>query len=133
MPKNTTSKTKCQVKITCQSDKKNEGFFDHIGFSWLEEHIPMNRRVLSKWLRSGFIERGTLYPTGAGVPQGGTISPVISNQVLDGLEAVIHGSAWQRRVYNINYIRWADDFIVTANSREVLEEVILPRINAFLA
>lgn len=58
---------------------------------------------------------------------------MISNQVLDGLEAVIHGSAWQRRVYNINYIRWADDFIVTANSREVLEEVILPRINAFLA
>jgi RNA-directed DNA polymerase len=110
-----------------------EGFFDHIRFSWLEEHIPMNRRVLSKWLRSGFIERGTLYPTDAGVPQGGTISPAISNQVLDGLEAVIHGSAWQRRVHNINYIRWADDFIVTANSREVLEEVILPRINAFLA
>jgi RNA-directed DNA polymerase len=110
-----------------------EGFFDHIRFSWLEEHIPMNRRVLSKWLRSGFIERGTLYPTDAGVPQGGTISPAISNQVFDGLEAVIHGSAWQRRVHNINYIRWADDFIVTANSREVLEEVILPRINAFLA
>ena len=38
-----------------------EGFFDHIGFSWLEAHIPMNRRVLSKWLRSGFMERGTLY------------------------------------------------------------------------
>ncbi len=110
-----------------------EGFFDHIRFSWLETHIPMNRRVLSKWLRSGFIERGTLYPTDAGVPQGGTISPAISNQVLDGLEAVIHGSARYRRVHRINYIRWADDFIVTAKSREILEEVILPRINAFLA
>lgn len=109
-----------------------EGFFDNIRFDWLENHIPMNRHILSKWLRSGFIERGTLYPTDAGVPQGGTISPAISNQVLDGLEAVVHGSAWYRRVHNINTIRWADDFIVTANSREVLEEVILPRINAFL-
>jgi RNA-directed DNA polymerase len=110
-----------------------EGFFDNIRFDWLEKHIPMNRRILSKWLRSGFIDHGTLYPTDTGVPQGGTISPVISNQVLDGLEAVIHGSAWYRRVHNLNYIRWADDFIVTAHSREVLEEVILPRINAFLA
>ena len=110
-----------------------EGFFDNIRFDWLETHIPMNRRILTKWLASGFIEHGTLYPTVAGVPQGGTISPTISNRVLDGLEAVVHGSAWYRRVHNINYIRWADDFIVTAHSREVLEEVILPRINAFLA
>jgi RNA-directed DNA polymerase len=110
-----------------------EGFFDHIRIGWLESHIPMNRRILSKWLKSGFIDHGTLYPTDAGVPQGGTISPAISNQVWDGLEAVIHGSAWYRRVHNLNYIRWADDFIVTANSREVLEDVVLPRINAFLA
>jgi RNA-directed DNA polymerase len=110
-----------------------QGFFDHLSFSWLEAHIPMNKRVLSKWLHSGFIARGTLYPTTAGVPQGGIISPVMSNMVLDGLEAVVCGGSWHRRVYNINYVRWADDFIVTANSREVLEEVILPRITAFLA
>jgi len=110
-----------------------EGFFDHIAFSWIENHIPMNPRVLGKWLRSGFIDQGTLYPTGAGVPQGGIISPVISNQVLDGLEAVVHGNATERRVHQIHYIRWADDFIVTANSREVLEQTILPRINTFLA
>ncbi|MDY6874560.1 MAG: group II intron maturase-specific domain-containing protein, partial [Chloroflexota bacterium] len=107
--------------------------FDHIAFSWIENHISMNPRVLGKWLRSGYIDQGTLYPTEEGVPQGGTISPVISNQVLDGLEAVVHGSATERRVHQIHYIRWADDFIVTANSREVLEQTILPRINAFLA
>jgi RNA-directed DNA polymerase len=96
-----------------------EGFFDNIRFDWIEKHIPMNRRILSKWLRSGFIDHGTLYPTDAGVPPGGTISPVISNQVLDGLEAVSHGSAWYRRVHHLNTIRWADDFIVTAHSRAV--------------
>ena len=58
---------------------------------------------------------------------------MISNMVLDGLEAVIHGSSWHRQVHNINYIRWADDFIITANSREVLEHSVRPRIEAFLA
>ena len=80
----------------------------------------MHKRVLSKWLRSGFLDRGALLPTTAGVPQGGIISPVISNMVLDGLEAVVHGGSWHRRVHNINYVRWADDFIVTANSRRGL-------------
>jgi RNA-directed DNA polymerase len=110
-----------------------QGFFDNIAFAWLETHIPMHKRLLSKWLRSGFVDRGALLPTTAGVPQGGIISPVISNMVLDGLEAVVQGGSWHRRVHNINYVRWADDFIVTANSREVLEETVLPRINAFRA
>jgi len=96
-----------------------QGFFDHLRFSWIEAHIPMNRRILSQWLRRGFIDRGTLFPTTAGVPQGGIISPTVSNMVLDGLETVVHGSSWQRRVHNINYVRWADDFIVTASSRQV--------------
>jgi RNA-directed DNA polymerase len=110
-----------------------EGFFDHIAFSWIEDHLPMNKRILAKWLRCGVIDHGTLYPTTAGVPQGGIISPVISNLVLDGLEAVVQGSPWHRRVHNINYVRWADDFIVTATSRQELAEVVLPRIEAFLA
>jgi RNA-directed DNA polymerase len=110
-----------------------QGFFDNIRFSWIEEHLPMNKQVLSKWLKSGFVERGTLYPTTAGVPQGGIVSPVISNMVLDGLEQVVCSYPRFRRRYNIHYVRWADDFIVTAKSREVLAEVVLPRIQAFLA
>jgi RNA-directed DNA polymerase len=110
-----------------------QGFFDNIEFAWLETHIPMHKRLLSKWLRSGVVDRGARLPTTAGVPQGGFISPVISNMVLDGLEAVVQGGNWPRRVHHINYVRWADDFIVTANSREVLEETVLPRIHAFLA
>jgi RNA-directed DNA polymerase len=110
-----------------------QGLFDHIRFSWIEAHIPMNRRILSKWLRSGFIDRGTRFPTTAGVPPGGIISPTVSHMVLDGLETVVHGSSWQRRVHHINDVRWADDFIVTASSRQVLEDMVLPRITAFLA
>jgi RNA-directed DNA polymerase len=79
-----------------------QGFFDNIRFSWLEEHIPMNKRVLSQWLKSGFVERGTLYPSTAGVPQGAIISPVMSNMVLDGLEQVVCSHSRFRRRYNIN-------------------------------
>jgi RNA-directed DNA polymerase len=110
-----------------------EGFFDHIAFSWMEEHLPMNKRILAKWLRCGFLDQGAWSPTTAGVPQGGIISPVISNLVLDGLEAIVQGSSWHRGVHNINDVRWADDFIVTATSRQVLAADTLPRINAFLA
>jgi RNA-directed DNA polymerase len=61
------------------------------------------------------------------------LSPVVSHRVLDGLEQVACGSSRFQRRHHLNYVRWADDFIVTANSREVLEEVVLPRIKAFLA
>jgi RNA-directed DNA polymerase len=89
--------------------------------------------VLSKGLRSGFIDRGPLFATTSGVPQGGIDSPVLSHMVLDGLEAVVHSGSWPRRVPHINDGRWADDCIVTAHSRQVLEDTVLPRINAFLA
>jgi RNA-directed DNA polymerase len=109
------------------------GCFDNIAFAWLEAHIPMHKRLLSTWLRRGVVDRGARFATTAGVPQGGIISPVISHMVLAGLEAVVQGGDWHRRVHHINDVRWADDFLVTANSREVLEETVRPRINAFLA
>ena len=110
-----------------------EGFCDHIAFAWLEKHLPMNTRILSTWLRSGLIARGAVLPTTAGVPQGGMVSLVISHRVRDGLEGVGHGGIWPRRVHKINDVRWADDFSVTSNSREVLAETVLPSIKTFLA
>ena len=109
-----------------------KGFFDNIDFDWLLENIPMNKKVLSAWLNSGFIEGGKLFPTTQGVPQGGIISPVIGNMVLDGLESIICGIPYYKRRHGINFVRYADDFIVTAKTKEVLENEIIPKINAFL-
>jgi RNA-directed DNA polymerase len=111
----------------------SEGFCDPIAFAWLAQHIPMPKRLLSPWLRSGFWERGTHYPTTAGVPQGGLISPVISHRVLDGLEDVVPGGRWHRRVHQSNDVRWADDCMVTANARDVFEHTVLPAVQAFFA
>ncbi len=49
--------------------------FDEISHDWLLNHIPMNREILRKWLRAGFLEQGRLYPTRAGTPQGGIATP----------------------------------------------------------
>ena len=48
-----------------------KGFFDNIDFPWILKHIPMNKKVLEKWLKSGFMDRGSWFPTEKGVPQGG--------------------------------------------------------------
>jgi RNA-directed DNA polymerase len=35
------------------------------------DHIPMDKTVLRKWLKAGYVEKGSLHPTEAGTPQGG--------------------------------------------------------------
>ena len=64
---------------------------------------------------------------------GGVISPIIGNMILDGLEKVVHKGSKYRKLNSVNFIRYADDFIVTAKRKETLEDEIIPRINAFLA
>ena len=57
--------------------------------AWLVAHIPLDKAMLQKWLTAGFVEKQRLYPTEAGVPQGGICSPVIANLTLDGLEQLL--------------------------------------------
>ncbi|KHE94073.1 MAG: hypothetical protein K8F52_08445 [Candidatus Scalindua rubra] len=55
-----------------------------------------------------------------GTPQGGIISPTIANMTLDGLERVIKDAVPRRR--RVNFVRYADDFIVTGKSKKILEQ-----------
>ena len=104
--------------------------FDEISHEWLTTHIPMDSVVLSKWLKAGFVEQNTLYPTNAGTPQGGIISPTLANMTLDGLEEAAIKAA--PKGGKVNVVRYADDFIVTGISRKILERQVLPAIKAFL-
>ena len=110
--------------------------FDEISHPWMLKHIPMDKVILEKWLKSGFVEEGKLFPTGKGTPQGGIASPTLANMVLDGLEQTVRNS-YPRRMRGgerskINVIRYADDFIITAKSKELLEDVIKPVVIEFL-
>jgi RNA-directed DNA polymerase len=93
-------------------------------------NIPMDKEVLRKWLQAGYIEKNRLYPTRKGTPQGGIISPTLANMTLDGLERVIRDAVpWRSRV---NFVRYADDFIITGKSRRLLETRVKPAVEGFL-
>lgn len=116
-----------------------EGCFDHINHEWLVRHVPMNKTILRKWLKAGVVHQGRLSPTEEGTPQGGIISPTLANMALNGLEdgLIEHlGARFERskiKGLKVNVIRYADDFVVTGSSRELLESEIRPWIEAFLA
>ncbi len=111
--------------------------FDGISHDWLLANIPMDRPVLKKWLKAGYVEGKDLYPTQAGTPQGGIISPVLANLTLDGLERAARQAVPARvrghERSKVNVIRYADDFVITGDSKELLEERVLPAVRAFLS
>jgi RNA-directed DNA polymerase len=104
--------------------------FDSLSGEWLEDNIPMDKTLLTKWLRAGYIEKKTLHPTFQGVPQGGVISPCILVLALSGLEETVKSVTSPRD--KVNVISYADDFVITGVSREVLENKVMPAVVAFL-
>ena len=109
--------------------------FDRIDHDWLLSHVPTDKEMLQGWLKSGYLEKSVFYPTEEGAPQGGIISPVLANLALDGLERLLaekfSSSALSRR-NGVHLVRYADDFIITGSSRELLEEQVKPLVEQFL-
>ncbi len=118
-----------------------KGCFDNISHQWLFENIPMDKKILQQWLKAGFVENKQLFPTEQGTPQGGIISPTLANMTLDGLENMLDKAfgisiradgCRKNNKHKIHLIRYADDFIVTADSKEILENKVKPLIEDFL-
>ena len=107
--------------------------FDTLSHEWLLHNIPMEKRILKRWLQAGFVEKQTLFPTPEGTPQGGIISPVLANMALDGLEAIVTQAAHGKSRYKTHTVRYADDFVILGATQELLENDIKPAIINFLA
>jgi len=105
--------------------------FDRISHKWLLANTPMDARILRQWLEAGYREKDQLFPTQQGTPQGGIISPLLANLTLDGMEKAIR-SRIRIRHDQVNFIRYADDFVVTARTKETLEQIVKPAVVAFL-
>ena len=89
---------------------------------------PLRRIYIPK--KNG--KNGITYPTHKGTPQGGVISPTLANMTLDGLERAVR-NAVPRLGSRVNFIRYADDFIITGKSKHLLVEHVLPVVKQFLA
>ncbi|MBN8501465.1 MAG: group II intron reverse transcriptase/maturase [Sphingomonadales bacterium] len=125
---------KASPKWVLEGDIK--GCFDNISHDWLVANVCMDKSILRKWLKAGFIEMGRLFPTQAGTPQGGIISPVLANLALDGLQhelTTLFRTVREARAAKVNLVRYADDFIITGSSKEFLEEKVKPLVVNFLA
>jgi len=112
-----------------------KGCFDAISHTWLLAHIPMDKTMLKKWLKAGYMEKHVLHPTEEGTPQGGIISPVLANLTLDGLEGMLMEHFPKVKTGEgalVNFARYADDFIVTGRTKELLEQEAKPLIEQFM-
>jgi RNA-directed DNA polymerase len=108
--------------------------FDEINHNWILNNIPMDKRILTEFLKAGYIENYHLFPTEKGTPQGGPISPIIGNMALNGLENALAMRFYSRsdgtidkshqNKNKVNYVRFADDLVATADSPETAHEII---------
>lgn len=131
----------CEQVFVCMSKKTSpewvlegdiKGCFDNISHQWLIDHIPMDKSILKQFLRAGYVFERQLFPTEAGTPQGGIISPILANLTLDGIEKILADKYHKTRSgridsnqaakYKVNFSRYADDFIITAKTEEIAKE-----------
>jgi RNA-directed DNA polymerase len=110
-----------------------KGCFDNISHEWLLDNIPMDKTILKQFLKAGYVYNRHLYHTRSGTPQGAIISPILANMTLDGMEKA---SASRYHInkrgkidksccnpHKVNFVRYADDFIVTADSEETAKAI----------
>ena len=140
--KNRSTHDACSQAFNCLSTRYSaqwvlegdiKGCFDNINHEWLLDNIPMDKSILKQFLKSGFVYNRHLNPTKAGTPQGGIISPILANMTLDGIETTIATKYYTNKSgkvdksrhnpHKVNFVRYADDFIVTADSEETAKEI----------
>ena len=119
-------------------DADISGFFDNITHETILESLGNfpARNLIKQWLKAGYLDKGELHETKSGTPQGGIISPLLANIGLHGLENFLKQFKKKhkcgKKADKYGFVRYADDFIVTATNQEDIEE-ILPKIEQWLS
>lgn len=104
-------------------DADIKGFFDNLPLAIIKEAVAAQvadgniLRLIEKFLRCGVMEDGVFKPTTVGTPQGGVISPLLANIVLNHLDGQLHQ-------HGFRFVRYADDFVVLCQTRAQAEEAL---------
>jgi len=73
--------------------------------------------LVERFLAAGVMEDGVFMPTSIGTPQGGVISPLLANIVLNQLD-------WQLQAAGFRHVRYADDFVVLCQNDQQAQEAL---------
>lgn len=111
-------------------DADIKGAFDNISHEFIQKQVQWfpARELIKQWLKAGYVEFGKISPTEAGTPQGGSISPLLANIALHGMEETLgiyykdQGKAGFRNHTKFKLIRYADDFVVLCKTEKDAEE-----------
>lgn len=104
-------------------DADIKGFFDNLSHALIMEAVAAQvadgniLRLLEKFLRAGVVEEGVFKPTTVGTPQGGVISPLLANIVLNHLDECL-------QIAGYRFVRYADDFVVLCQTHAQAEEAL---------
>lgn len=104
-------------------DADIKGFFDSIPHEIIEDFVSAEVAdgnildLLHKFLRSGVMEDGEVVPTRKGTPQGGVISPLLANIVLDYLDQHLDDAGFK-------FVRYADDFVILCRNHTEAERAL---------
>ena len=107
--------------LRCVLDADIVGFFDNLPQALIKEAVAAQvadgniLNLIEKFLRAGVMENGVFKPTTVGTPQGGVISPLLANIVLNHMD-------WQLHQLGYRFVRYADDFVVLCPTRAQAEE-----------
>ena len=104
-------------------DADIQGFFDNIPHKIIMEAVAAEiadgniLRLVERFLTAGVMENGVFKPTTIGTPQGGVISPLLANIVLNHLD-------WQLHEAGYHFARYADDFVVVCRTKQQTQEAL---------
>lgn len=97
--------------------------YGSISHEWLLKNIPINKKVLKEFLKSGFVFGDKLFPTEQGIALGLSISPILGNMALNGLEDIFYENLNNFNDMRGNFIRYADDIVVISKDRKAISKI----------
>jgi RNA-directed DNA polymerase len=135
-------------------DPDIKGFFDNLNHDWILNNLFLHPDLITLvkvWLKSDVVDKGIFSKNSLGIPRGGVISSALTNFTLNGLESTIMNSitpitkSKEKRIpillkdgsrtriaSSLAYVRYADNFVVLARSKHLINDYVLPSVKKFL-